>query len=132
VARELMDKHGVRGEIQQVRVEGDTVRFRIVRPGTVYEVDFSDENKVAKIRTNVAGFLGMLNRIHHVSGLWHEFTLLNVWGAMVGVISAGLILLALTGIYLWFKIHKERVVGGVLLALSLGYSLTLMVLMRLA
>ena len=49
------------------------------------------------------------------------------------LVSAALVLLGLSGIYLWFESHKERVVGAALLTISLGYSLTtLMILLRLA
>ena len=41
-----------------------------------------------------------------------------------------LILLALTRIYLWFKLFNERGVGIVLLAISLTYSLTLAIWLR--
>jgi hypothetical protein len=76
--------------------------------------------------------IGMLNRLHHVGGLWHEYALINVWAVFVGLVSAILILLSITGIYLWFKIHSERVIGAILLTLSLGYSLTLTIMIRLA
>jgi hypothetical protein len=128
VARQLMDRGLVRGELAQVRGTG----FRVIRPGTVYEVAYSPETGAAKIRSNVAGFMGMLNRIHHVAGLWHEYTLTNLWGAFVAITSVLLIVLAATGIYLWFAIHTERVTGFILLAASLGFSLTLMALIRTA
>ena len=132
VARQLMDTQGLRGELSQVRQTKNGFNFRIVRPGTVYEVDYVQATGEAQIRTNEANFMGMLNRIHHIEGLWHEFSLLNTWGALVGMVSAALILMALTGIYLWFQLHEERVIGAILLSLSLGYSLTLMVLIRIA
>jgi hypothetical protein len=47
-------------------------------------------------------------------------------------VSTALILLGLTGIYLWFKLHNERIVGAILLTISLSYSLTLMILLRVA
>ena len=132
VARFLMDRRGVRGEIQQAQETENGFRFRVMRPGTVYEVAYARSTGEAKVRTNVANFIGMLNRLHHVGGLWHDFTLTNIMGFFVGLVSAALVGLGLTGIYLWFKIHKERKIGAALLALSLGYSLTLMVLMRIA
>jgi len=55
---------------------------------------------------------------------------LNAWGALVAVLSLALFVIGATGIYLWFKLHQERVIGAILLTLSLGYSLTLMVLAR--
>ncbi len=132
VARRLMDQQHLRGELAQVRQTGAGFSFRIIRPGTVCEVDYSRAAGEAKVRTSVTGFMGMLNRIHHVGGLWHDYPLLNIWGTFVAVVSAGLILLALTGIYLWFMFHNERVIGAVLLAVSLAYSLTLVVLIRTA
>jgi hypothetical protein len=127
-ARELMQAHGLRGELTQVR-NGE---FRIVRPGTVYEVAYAPQTGHTRVRTHTAGFWGMLNRIHHIAGLWHTYPLINVWGALVVVVSLMLITIALTGIYLWFKLHHERRVGSVLLALSLGFGLTLVVLLRTA
>ena len=129
VATELMGQ-GLRGELAQVNDTKQGANFRIVRPGTVYEVAWA--NGVAKIRTNEANFMGMLNRIHHIGGLWHEFSLTNIWAFFVGVVSLGLLILGATGIYLWFKIHQERVIGSVLLVLGLGWGLTLLVLIRMA
>jgi|ERR1044071_1655520 hypothetical protein len=131
VARELMAR-GMRGELTQVAAakDGAGFNFRIVRPGTIYEVAWADGN--AKIRTSEANFIGMLNRIHHIGGLWHEFTLLNIWAFFVGVVSLALVLLGATGIYLWFKIHQERVIGTILLVVGLGWGLTLLVLVRTA
>lgn len=122
----------MRGELAQVRKTEAGHAFRIVRPGTVYEVEYASQTGEAKVRTNTANFMGMLNRIHHISGFWHDYWLLNVWGAFVALVSAALILSGLTGIYLWFKLHSERAIGAVLLLVSLGYSLTVMYLLRTA
>jgi hypothetical protein len=133
VARELMDQGAVRGEIEgEVKVTAAGYRFTVVRSGTVYEVDYSRENGNAKVLINTPGLLGMLVRIHHIQRLDHQYMPTNVWAALLMVVSMALIILAVTGIYLWFKLHQERIMGGVLLTLSLGYSLTLMVLIRLA
>jgi hypothetical protein len=130
VGRALMEHRGLRGEIAQVRDTPAGFAFRILRPGTVYDVEYSRATSEARVRTSTATFIGMLNRIHHVAGLWHEYPLINLWGIFVGVVSCALLLLGATGIYLWFKLHAERRIGAALLALSLGYSLTLIVLLR--
>ena len=64
--------------------------------------------------------------------LYNNLWVTNLWGAFTGIASVGLIALALTGIYLWFKLHNERKIGVVLLVVSLAYSLTAMGLLRLA
>ena len=132
VARELMDRHGLRGEIVQIRKSGEQTTFRVIRPGAQNEVTYDPGSGETAVRTSTTNFMGMMNRIHHAGGVWHDYVLINLWGVMVALISVALMILGLTGIYLWFKIHKERVIGFVLLALSLGYSLTLMVLIRTA
>ena len=130
VARELMDHYGLRGEVGPVRATAAQLSFNIVRPGTVYQIDYTTATGAARIRDNHAGFMGIMNRIHHAKGLWHDYWVLNMWGGFVAVVSAALFLIGATGIYLWFKLRQERVVGAILLVVSLGYSLTIMVLAR--
>ena len=131
VARELIDRYGLRGELGPARfVTPAQMNFNLTRPGTVYQVEYAPATGDTRVRDNHAGFMGMLNRLHHVNGLWHDYWLVNVWGALVAIVSAALIVIAATGIYLWFKIHEERVAGSILLIASLGYSLTIIILAR--
>ena len=132
IGRQLMDHFGLRGEVGQARVSPAQITFAMTRPGTVYQVEYYTGTGATRIRDNHANFIGMLNRIHHANGLWHNYWLQNAWGGLVGVVSAALVLIGISGIYLWFKLHKERVIGTILLVVSLGYSLTLMVLARTA
>jgi len=131
-ARELMQRHGMRGEVSQIKESADGFAFSIMRPGTVYAISVKRAQPQASVRTSSANTIRMLNGIHHTAGLWHEYWLLDAWGMLVGLLSVGLVLLALTGIYLWFKIHSERVAGAILLIASLAYSLPLIIMMRLA
>lgn len=132
LAQSLMDRYAMRGDLLQVKATGEGIQLRIARPGTVYDVEYVRQTGKAKVKTSVAGFMGMLNRLHHLAGLKHDYRLLNMWGGIVAFVSVALILLGLSGVYLWFKIYDERAVGAILLTLSLGYSLTLMVMIRIA
>lgn len=71
-------------------------------------------------------------QIHLTHGFWHESATAWIWALLSFLSSAGLLLLGASGIYLWFAHHKERVIGGVLLALGLGWGLTTLVLTRMA
>lgn len=132
LARELMDRYHIRGELQQVNATDTGYKLQIARPGTVYQIDYSSETHQAKIRASVAGFMGMMNRIHHLAGIHRSSALVNIWGGWVIAVSIGLMILGLTGIYMWFTFYKERRIGIILLAISLGYSLTLIFLIRTA
>ena len=133
VARELMEKHGMTGELTAGRETPGGFSFRIVRSGMNYTVDYRRGNGEARVTTRKPSFMQMMVNMHNIEhGLWHESALRQAAGILVGVVSAALIILALSGIYLWFKIHQERLIGSILLALSLGYSLTVIILLRLA
>ena len=130
LARILMDQNRVRGEIRQVKATGSGIQLQIESTGTVYGVHYSSQTRQAAIRTSVAPFMGMLNRIHHLAGLHNASFAVDVWGGWVVAVSLCLFVLGLTGIYMWFRLYKERVIGAILLAVSLGYSLTLILLIR--
>jgi hypothetical protein len=130
VAREIMDREAaVRGDLLNVQSRPDGFALRIVVPGTVHEVQYMTASGDARVKTSVAGFMGMLNRLHHTAGLWHEHASLQLWGAAVAVVSAALVGVGLTGIYMWFTRRAERRTGIVLLlvnAVFVGVVLTLM------
>ena len=72
----------------------------------------------------------MLNRLHHAAGVAHDVTSLNVWGALVAMVSLALLLVGATGVWMWFLRRTERTVGLVLLAMNLAFAVTLIVLIR--
>jgi hypothetical protein len=132
LARILMDQNQVRGEIRQVKATDSGFQLQIEHLGTDYRVEYSSQTHQAVIQTSVAPFMGMMNRIHHLAGLHNASLILDVWGGWVVAASFCLFLLGLTGIYMWFRLYKERVIGSILLAVSLGYSLALILLIRAA
>lgn len=130
-ARELMAEHGLKGELRQIQEEGDTVSFRILRPGETAEVEYARSSGEGTVKMRRQGALETMVALHTNHGLWHDYLPSNAWGAIALLTSLGLLLLGATGIYLWFSFHKERVIGGVLLGSGLAFSLVVLVLTRL-
>ena len=130
LATYLMGKHGLRGEITRAD-GGDEFQIQITRPGTVVEGRYVPGKSEAQIKTSRARFMGLMNRMHHVNGLWHDDALLNLWGGFVGLISLALLVLGCTGVYMWFKIYDERLIGGLILFTGLAVGLGLLTAMRL-
>lgn len=122
----------LRGELQDFQTTPSGAKFDITRPGAVFRVEYAEATRQARIRTYTATFMAILNRIHHIRGLWHDFWPVNAWGLFVALVSAGLIVIGATGIYLWFKLRAERAIGVVLLAVNLAACVTLLVLIRTA
>ena len=132
LAFELMQNQGLKGDLRDIKQDGDAIRFVIARPGTRSEVSYSSATGEAKVRTRREGFFETLVQLHTNHGFWHDFVPANAWSLLSLLGSIGLFLLGATGIYLWFCHHEERAIGFVILALGLAYSLTTLVLSRMA
>lgn len=129
-ARALM-QDGMWGELQNIQQDESGFQFRIVRPGTVHQVRYTAGAPRAAIETHVSNLMGMLNRLHHTAGFYREQSLTHWWAAFVALISLALLILGATGVYMWFRLYKERVVGGVLLASGLIIGVGLLAATRL-
>lgn len=131
IARELMDQHRTRGELKQIAQTPEGFRFRIVWIGTGHLVNYVRATGEARITTTTTGFLGVLSNMHEDSGgLGHEYWLANLLGFMVAVVSCFLLILGFTGLYLWFKLRKERTIGAILLGINLAIGLALIGFIR--
>lgn len=119
LAQVMVRDHGLRGELTITNQGPNQMSIRLARPGAEYDVRYQPGNDRARIVTRDAGFFGRLNRIHHVSGLWRDDPVTQAWGLLAGIVSVVLLLLGLSGLWLWFRIHEERLIGVVLLAASL-------------
>jgi hypothetical protein len=127
----LMDHRGYHGELRNPQTTPAGVRIVITRPGARYVVNYSAATGQAHIRRESFGFLAMINQLHTLNGLHHADLTLNAWGWALVTFSLALIALGVSGIYLWFRIHTERVLGTVLLAANLAISAALLLALRL-
>jgi hypothetical protein len=133
IAREIMDRdRAVKGEVSNIQPNDTGVVLRIVVPGTVHEVRYERGSGIARVKTSVAGVMGMLNRLHHWAGFWHEPVLMKVWGFAVAIASTALVLLGASGLYMWFTRRSERRIGIALLGINLAFAITLLTLLRLS
>ncbi|MGH9341021.1 MAG: hypothetical protein ACRD1R_15835 [Acidobacteriota bacterium] len=130
LALELMSNHGLSGELRQIEETPESIRFNIVRPGTRATITYDLASRQATIETRGFSFLETLVQLHVNHGFWHEFLPSNLWALLSLLVSAGLLLLGASGLYLWFRQRQERLIGGVLVAAGLIYALTALVLSR--
>jgi len=130
LADAMMRERGYGGELGQTQMTPSGFRVQIARPGTLYIVNYNRTTGQAHIRRETRSFMGMLNRLHHQHGLHHADGVLNAWGWALLIVSLGMIFLGATGVYLWFKLHTERVIGSILLAANVVISLGLLAALR--
>jgi len=133
IAREIMDReHDIKGELNTIQADDSAVALRIVVPGTVHEVRYDRTSGIASVKTSVGGPMVMLNRLHHWAGFWHEPWTMKFWAGAVAVVSAALLLVGVSGLYMWFTRRSERRLGIALLAINVIVALTLIVLLRIS
>ena len=131
IAREAMDRDpSIKGEVSNVQGNATGVAFRIVVPGTVHELKYSAAAGTTHVRTSVAGVMGMLNRLHHWAGFYHEPASMKLWALAVAIVSAALLILGATGVYMWFTRRPERRIGAALLAINIAFALFIIVALR--
>jgi hypothetical protein len=131
IARDVMDRdRSIAGEVGNVQANSAGVSLRIVVPGTVHELKYDAASGQAHVKTSIAGVMGMLNRLHHWAGFYHEPAPMKWWAAAVAIVSAALLVLGATGVYMWFTRRPERRIGFALLAINVVFALTIILMLR--
>ncbi|MEO8596229.1 MAG: PepSY-associated TM helix domain-containing protein [Candidatus Solibacter sp.] len=132
LANLLMEREGLGGEMSAVTSRPGGYRFQFTRAGGNTVIQYDSATGKVHFRETQTGMLGVLNRLHHFHGLHNHTGRRNAWGWLVLFASLGLLALGATGIYLWFKLHTERVAGSLLLAANLVVSVALLIALRAA
>ena len=129
-ARELALRYGISGELTAIRVIPDGVAFRVLRPGMVWQADYLTATGAMHLRITDTGTVGALNRIHQMRGTWHTWVAYNLWAVLLAVVGCAIVTLGASGLYLWWKTHRDRRFTGALVALAVAVSGCLAAWMR--
>jgi hypothetical protein len=132
VASRLMASHDIRGEINSIEQTPGGFNIRVAVPGTVHEIHYDRATGAVRIRTSVAGFMGMLNRLHHAAGVPRDYLPMSLWGVLVAMVSAATLGLGVTGIWMWWMRRQERRWGLVLIVANVVFTLAMLTTMRMA
>jgi hypothetical protein len=128
---DLSARAGIEGEVLDIRRQGDSLHLTLERLATRYEIVLDATGK-ARVEERTGGVMHLLNRIHHVAGVWHRVGVIDLWGVWVIVASLALGGVAVTGVWMWTRRPAERRLGLIFVVASLTYAGTLLVLIRLA
>lgn len=129
VAAALRARGLIEGPTQFVKTSSGAIELGTRRPGVGYEVEW-DRGPQLTIAIERSGFLELLEDLHHLSGMHHEDPRMSYWGVVLFVMSGLSLALGGSGVWLWWLRHKERRVGGILLACTTALAALLIVLVR--
>ena len=117
--QESLDLPGKRTRAQQLK--DGRWRFEYWRPGTLHQVHVTAEGDSAQVNTRRENWRVTLvgfHRMHNYGGGW----LYDIWVLFYDLASASLIVFALSGIYLWWRLTSRKLVGYICLAISWGFA----------
>ena len=95
--------------------------FEYFRPGVLHEATVNPAGDRVTIKRSDFGAAQTLvgfHRLHGYGGGW----LYDVWMVVFDLASFSMILFAVTGIYLWYKLTKRRALGWAVLATGFAFA----------
>ena len=118
---DLQNQLGLHGKPMPARKRNDgSWQFTYSRPGDVQQAIIHPDGRV-EVTESTQNFAGTLNAFHRLHG-YSGGGLYVFWAVLYDLASASMIVFALSGIYLWYKITRRRALGWALLAISFAYA----------
>lgn len=127
-ARDIMRQLAIDGEIEWTGTNSDSNRFdfRVTRPGHIFEIKTYTPQNRASIQSTDYNLWGVARVLHTFTGVRmgdprnrRDWSLTTVWALSMDGLAAGLILMVLSSVYMWWDLKQGRWLG--LLALGLGF-----------
>jgi len=116
---EILERYNIYGEMKLDKTQKGNTKVNITRPGYKAEIFFLEEPDSVGVVVKEGGFAAVMNDFHRLKGYRGSWTH-KVWAFLYDLSCIALLLFACTGIYLWWKLDKERWVGFALLTISTG------------
>jgi len=123
-ARDIMRQLGIAGEIEWTRTRADASRldFRVSRPGHILEIKTDLRQNRAEIQRIDLNGWGVARILHTFSGVRladplnnRDWYMTTIWALSMDALAAGLILMVLTSLYLWWVLKPKRRFGLIVL-----------------
>ncbi|MGE5296857.1 MAG: hypothetical protein ACM3VT_18710 [Solirubrobacterales bacterium] len=126
-ARDIMEQLGIRGEIEWTATRDDANRldFRVSRPGHIFEIKTDLAGKRARVQRIDLNAWGVLRILHSFTGARlddtrnrRDWMLTRIWALSMDAVAVGLVLMVLSGFWLWHAARPKRRWGAVVLSLG--------------
>jgi hypothetical protein len=126
-AKSITRQLGIRGEIAWSAPRPDPAHFEfnVTRPGWVYQVQVDASASRATVTINEYNGWGVFRGMHTFVGVSpddprnkRDWPLTTIWAISMDAIAGGVVVMVLSGIYMWWERREKRTMG--LIALAMG------------
>lgn len=127
-ARDIMRQLGLQGEIEwtTTRTDCSHFNFRVSRPGHAFDITTDLVQNRATVQRTEDNMWGIMFNLHTFTGVrmadaryQRDWILTTVWALSMDAAAAGLVIMVLSGFYMWYGLRQKRLLG--LIALALGF-----------
>jgi hypothetical protein len=129
IAEDLMRQLDVDGEINQITRNADSATFRVQagRPGRTVAISADFAAGHASMTSTRVHTRGVLDALHKFRGVsmndpreQRDWVVTHIWSLAMDALAIGLIVVVLSGFYLWFRLRSRRRTGMLVLALGMS------------
>jgi hypothetical protein len=128
IASDLMRQLGIVGEIGETKRDSHGgFEFQVVRPGVIWRVQARLDSARAVVTETRLNKWGAMDALHKLTGvrmgapaIQRDWLLTRLWSLAMDAVALGLIVLVLSGIYLWWRLTEKRAAGIIALGLGLA------------
>jgi hypothetical protein len=125
LARDLMQQLGLRGEVEWTKAPAarpSRFEFRVSRPGTICEVNADLEANKASVKQIELNGWGVAHVLHAFTGVRRDdarnnrdWGLTKMWVFAMDATAAGLVIMVLSSLVMWYDESRRRAAGAVVL-----------------
>jgi hypothetical protein len=125
-ARNVMRQLGIAGEIQWLTTQpSDSTRldFRAVKPGLQFDIKADLKAGLASIQRTEVNAWGIMRTLHTFTGVRmndpkndRDWAVTTIWTLSMDAVAAGLVVMVLSGVVMWFGLPRKKLWGAVALA----------------
>lgn len=126
-AHDLMRQLNINGEVEWTATRGNDNRlaFRVSRPGHIFEIKADFNQKQASVKRIELNTWGVMRSLHTFTGVHpsdtkneRDWILTSIWALAMDAVAAGLIVMVLSSLYMWFELPQKRSLGAIILSVG--------------
>lgn len=132
-ARAIIQKLGIRGEVDFINQNGDRISFPVKKPGLTTHITVNKHNDSVLIRRQEEGAYRAMAFLHSMPGQHNQKVrgnsgFIKVWRALADVVVYLLLFLTISGVFLWYFLKVERNPGYFSITLGMALFAVLLLL----
>lgn len=110
----IMQQLNISGEVSEVRLNGDSLNFRVSRPGHERNIHVDFKNRICRQKELSYNLWGKLRTLHTFNGMDEKnpekrpnWIIAGIWQFTMDVVASGIIVLLISSWIMWFKLNKS-------------------------